>query len=320
MTQACASVVGAVRLSVALDIDPGIDDALAVALALHSPEIRLELVTTVAGNGPLDMTTRNALRVLHHLGADDIPVVAGAAKPLRKPFHGATGYHGHDALGGIDLPDSPCAAHPGAAVDALHQFAAAQPGERVLVATGPLTNVAQAFQRHPELPAMLKEVVIMGGAFGLTRYGTGNETPVAEFNIWQDPDAAEAVFASGASISIVGLDVTNDPTTALTGGDLARLRGGTTPTARMAADITAFALETHPDCALHDPLALAVVLDRTLFDFAHGRLEVHTAADSEMGRTTVRADSPTSRPAAAVAAAVDGARFKQMFLSRILED
>jgi inosine-uridine nucleoside N-ribohydrolase len=305
-----------VNLSVALDIDPGIDDALAVALALHSPEIRLELVTTVAGNGPLEMTTRNALRVLHHLGADDIPVVAGAAKPLRKPFHGATGYHGHDALGGIDLPDSPHTAGPGAAIDALYQFATAQPGERVLVATGPLTNVAQAFQRHPGLPAILKEVVIMGGAFGLTRYGTA----VAEFNIWQDPDAAEVVFASGASVSIVGLDVTNDPTTALTDDDLALLRAGSTPTTRMAADITAFALKTHPDCALHDPLALAVLLDRTLFDFAHGSLEVHTEADSEMGRTIVRADSPTSRPAAAVAATVDGPRFKQMFLSRILED
>jgi len=308
-----------VSLSVALDIDPGIDDALAVALALHSPEIRLELVTTVAGNGPLEITTRNALRVLHHLGADSMPVVAGAAKPLRKPFHGATGYHGPDALGGIGLPDSPCATRPGAAADALLQFAATQPGGRVLVATGPLTNVAIAFQRHPEMPTMLRELVIMGGAFGLTDYGTGNQTPVAEFNIWQDPDAAEVVFTSGASISIVGLDVTNDPTTALTGNDLALLRKGATPTSQMAADITAFALRTHTNCALHDPLALAVLLDRTLFDFAHGSLEVHTAADSEMGRTVVREDGPTSRPTAAIAAKVDGPRFKQMFLSRILE-
>ncbi len=306
-------------LSVALDIDPGIDDALAVALALRSSEIRLELVTTVAGNGPLEMTTRNALRVLHHLGADDIPVAAGAAQPLRKPFYGAIGYHGHDALGGIDLPDSPHAADTKTAVDALYEFAATKPGERVLVATGPLTNVAQAFQRHPELPAMLKELVIMGGAFGLTRYGTGNQTPVAEFNIWQDPDAAEVVFASGASMTIVGLDVTNDPATALADDDLARLRSGATPTSRMAADITAFALKTHPNCALHDPLALAVVLDRTLFDFAHGSLEVHAAPDTEMGRTIVRADNPPPCPPAAVASAVDGPRFKQLFLSRMME-
>lgn len=307
-------------LSVALDIDPGIDDAMAVALALHSPEISLDLVTTVAGNGPLEMTTRNALRVLHHLGADHIPVVAGAAKPLHTPFLGAIDYHGYDALGGIPLADSPREANPGHAADALHEFASAQPGDRVLVATGPLTNVALAFQRHPNLPTMLRELVIMGGAFGLTRYGTGNSTPVAEFNIWQDPDAAAVVFASAVPITIVGLDVTNDPTTALDAEDLAYLRAGTTPTARMAADITDFALKKHPTCALHDPLALAAVLDRTLFGFAHGTLEVHTAADSDMGRTVLNPDHTPSRPSNSVAASVDGPRFKQMFLSRMMEN
>ena len=307
-------------LSVALDIDPGIDDALAVALALHSPEITLDLVTTVAGNGPLEMTTRNALRLLHHLGADEIPVVAGAANPLQKPFIGAVDYHGPDALGGIDLPESPRSADKGNAADALYEFAAARPGQRVLVATGPLTNVAQAFQRHPELPAMLKELVIMGGAFGLTKYGTGNRTPVAEFNIWQDPDAAGIVFTSGVPIAIVGLDVTNDPATALMAEDLALLRTGTTPTTRLAASITAFALKTHRDCALHDPLALAVVLDRTLFEFAKGSLEVHTAADSDMGRTTLLRDHAATRPPDAVAASVDGPRFKEMFLSRMMQN
>ena len=307
-------------LSVALDIDPGIDDALAIALALHSPEITLDLVTTVAGNGPLEMTTRNALRLLHHLGADEIPVVAGAANPLHKPFIGAVDYHGPDALGGIDLPESPRSADKGNAADALYEFAATRPGQRVLVATGPLTNVAQAFQRHPELPAMLKELVIMGGAFGLTKYGTGNRTPVAEFNIWQDPDAAGIVFTSGVPIAIVGLDVTNDPATALMAEDLALLRTGATPTTRLAADITAFALKAHRDCALHDPLALAVVLDRTLFEFAKGSLKVHTAADSDMGRTTLLRDHTATRPLNAVAASVDGPRFKEMFLSRMMEN
>ena len=307
-------------LSVALDIDPGIDDALAVALALRSSEIRLELVTTVAGNGPLEMTTRNALRVLHYLGAGHVPVAAGAPAPLSKPFHGALGYHGHDALGSIDLPDSPHAADTKTAVDALYEFAATKPGERVLVATGPLTNVAQAFQRHPGLPAMLKELVIMGGAFGLTDYGTGNQTPVAEFNIWQDPEAADIVFGSGARIAVVGLDVSNDPSTALDSSDLAKLRAGTSPFSLLAADLTEYAVARHSLCALHDPLALAVVLDRTLFDFAHGSLEVHAAPDSEMGRTIVRADSPPSRPPAAVASAVDGPRFKQLFLSRMMEN
>ncbi|MBN1153191.1 MAG: nucleoside hydrolase [Dehalococcoidia bacterium] len=308
-------------ISVALDIDPGIDDALALLLAFRSPEIRPVLVTTVAGNGPLEMTTRNALRVLDYLGAAHIPVAAGASKPLEKAFHGALGYHGPDALAGLPLPHGRTQVEPRGAEELLYDFAAAAPGERTIIATGPLTNIARAFQRHDDMPAMLKELIIMGGAFGLTKYGTGNQTPYAEFNIWQDPDAAFSVFRSGVPTTIVGLDITNDPSAALDASDLRLLHASGTREAALAADLLSYALRDHPDCAMHDPLAVAVALDRTLFQFTSGHVYVVTRDDEERGRTLLQTLelSAGASPAIQVASAVDGPRFKQLFLSRMRE-
>jgi len=307
-------------VSVALDIDPGIDDALALLLAFRSPEIRPVLVTTVAGNGPLEMTTRNALRVLDYLGAVHIPVAAGASKPLEKPYHGALDYHGPDALGGLALPVGRTHVEPRGADELLYDFAVSAPGERTIIATGPLTNIARAFLRHEDMPPMLKELVIMGGAFGLTRFGTGNQTPYAEFNIWQDPDAAHAVFRSGVPITIVGLDVTNDPAGALDVSDLALLRAGTTREASLAADLLEYALRGHACCAMHDPLAIAAALDRSLFRFVAGNVYVVTRDDQDRGRTLLHTLelSANGRQGAQVAAAVDGPRFKQLFVARML--
>ena len=308
-------------LSVAFDTDPGIDDALALILALRSSELRLALVTTVAGNGPLEMTTRNAVRVLEYLGAAHVPVAAGAAAPIRRPFHGALGYHGPDALGQLMLPEGRAQIELRAACDLLFDFAAAAPGERTLIATGPLTNVALAFQRHEDMPSLLKEVVIMGGAFQLTRFGTGNQTPYAEFNIWQDPDAAHLVFSSGVPMTIVGLDVTNDPSSALDATDLARLRESNSRAATLASDLLEYALRQHDYCFMHDPLALAAVLDPSLFEFAEGEVDVVTRDDEERGRTLLAPSAPSSnqRRAARIARSIDGPRFKELFLSRVLE-
>jgi len=305
-----------VTLSVALDVDPGLDDALAIMLALRSPEVRVDLVTTVAGNGPLQMTTHNALRLLQHLGAEDVPVSPGAAAPLCRPFQDALGYHGPDALGNVALAEPRSSAIPLPAPEALFSFISSAPGERVLVATGPLTNVALALQQHPEMAGMLRQLVVMGGAFRLTPWGHGNETPLAEYNVWQDPEAAAVVFSSGAPLTIVGLDVTNSASASLDAADLGQLRGGVTPAARLAADIVAFALQRHPLFALHDPLAFAALLDPSLFTFASGVATVDTSDGEQRGKTTL---SPGAAQCS-VAASVDGRRFRTLFLSRVLEN
>ena len=305
-------------MSVALDVDPGIDDALAIMLALRSSEVRLELVTTVAGNGPLEMTTRNALRLLHRLGAAHIPVCAGAERPLSAPFHGALGYHGADALGNLDIQDGPERTAHIPAHEALYEFAASAPGERTLVATGPLTNIARAFQLHSDLPGLLKELIIMGGAFRLTPYGTGNETPYAEFNIWQDPEAAKIVFRSDARILVAGLDITADPSTALDVTDVTSLRRSGSSFVSLAASLAGFTLARHDVCQLHDPLALAIALKPALFDFIQGDVRVHTGEGKYRGMTELHS-AERERPVHVVRG-VDATSFKRLFMQRLAED
>lgn len=315
-SSAYASVSGTVSLSVALDVDPGIDDALAIMLALRSAEVQVEMVTTVAGNGPVEMTTRNALRVLHYMGASHVPVYAGAGRPLHAPFHGALGYHGPDALGNVSIADSPRSACHTPAWEALYDFASTAPGTRTIVATGPLTNLALAFRSHPDLPGILRGVVIMGGAFRLTPYGEGNETPYAEFNIWQDPEAAETVFESRAHISVVGLDISNNPSTALDPADAQMLRTCGSDVARLAAELAAFTFTRHNVFQLHDPLALATVLDPALFDFVRGHVRVRTDEGTYRGMTELFEDEQEGN--VNVACEIDAPAFKRLFMKRLM--
>jgi len=193
------------------DMDPGVDDALALILALKSPEVQVLGIITVAGNAPVESTSANARRVLEYLNEGGIPVVMGAASPSNHPLEDALSYHGSDGLGDCGLPSPKLKLYPAKAWDFLAQSVLDAPGEVTLVATGPLTNVACAFELHPELAGLLAGLVLMGGAYGLTPYGKGNCTPFAEFNIWQDPEAAHIVFNSGVDIFAVGLDVSMDP-------------------------------------------------------------------------------------------------------------
>jgi inosine-uridine nucleoside N-ribohydrolase len=216
------------------DMDPGIDDALALILALKSPEVQVLGITTVAGNAPVGMASANARRVLEYLNAESIPVAMGAANPLNHPLEDALSYHGSDGLGNYGLPSPLTPLYPAKAWDFLARLVLDAPGEVTLVATGPLTNVAYAFELHPELPELLARLVLMGGAYSLTPYGTGNRTPFAEFNIWQDPEAAHIVFNSGADIFAVGLDVTMDPAACLNSQHLEQIKTRHTPVAHLA--------------------------------------------------------------------------------------
>ena len=268
-------------------MDPGIDDALALILALRSSELQVLGITAVAGNAPVELTAANARRVLEYLGVTDIPVAAGAAKPLKHPLVDALDYHGPDGLGQCGLPSPNLPLYPAKAWDFLAELILNAPDEIILVATGPLTNIAYAFQRYPELPKSLDRLVIMGGTYNLTPYGKGNQTPFAEFNIWQDPEAAHIVFSSRARISAVGLDVSANPAACLTGQHLEQIKCSQNPSARLAAQLVEYVITHHGHCELHDPLALAALLDASLFDFISAPVEIMTGNGWNRGVTHV---------------------------------
>jgi inosine-uridine nucleoside N-ribohydrolase len=300
------------------DMDPGIDDALALFLTLKSPEVQVLGITTVAGNAPVEMTSANARRVLEYLNAGGIPVAMGAANPLDHPLEDALSYHGSDGLGDCGLPSPVTPLHPAKAWDFLVRLILDAPGEITLVATGPLTNVAYAFELHPELPELLAKLVLMGGAYNLTPYGKGNCTPFAEFNIWQDPEAANIVLNSGADIFAVGLDISMDPAACLNSQHLEQIKTGRTPAAHLAAQLVEYEVKYHGCCRMHDSLALAVLLDASLLDFTLARVEVVKGNGWDRGVTRILPSD--SSQLIHVASAVDGPRFLKLFLSRILED
>jgi purine nucleosidase len=300
------------------DMDPGIDDALALILALKSPEVQIVGITTVAGNAPVEMTSANARRVLEYLNAENIPVAMGAASPLNHPLEDALSHHGLDGLGNCSLPPPKVALHPAKAWDFLARSVLDAPGELTLVATGPLTNVACAFELHSGLPELLSKLVLMGGAYGITPYGIGNRTPYAEFNIWQDPEAAHIVFHSGADIFAVGLDVTMDPAACLNSQHLQQVGTGHTQAANLAAQLVEYEVKCDGCCRMHDPLALATLLDASLVDFALTEVEVVEGNGWDRGITRIL--SAGNSQLIHIASGVNGARFLKLFLSRILEE
>lgn len=186
-----------------MDTDPGIDDAAALTMAINDPAIDLKLVTTVAGNVTVDKTTANALKIVHFFGKDqEIPVAAGAAAPLIKPFEDAARIHGESGMPGYDFGAPVDKPLPENAVEALHA-AIMEEDEVTLVPTGSYTNIALLFKQYPEVKSHIKQIVAMGGSIS-----GGNMTSVAEFNVFTDPDAARIMYESGVPIVMVGLDIT----------------------------------------------------------------------------------------------------------------
>jgi inosine-uridine nucleoside N-ribohydrolase len=293
-----------------LDCDPGHDDAVAILLALASPEASLDALTTVAGNQTLDKTTANALRVLEFVGRGDVPVAAGADRPLVRERHVAANVHGETGLDGPDLPratGTPVGQH---AVD----FLAAHVGGRTLVATGPLTNVGLMLARHPGVRP--ERIVLMGGAIG-----EGNTTPAAEFNIWADPEAARRVFESGIDVTMIGLDVTHQAI--VTPAIQEELRGAGragTFVAELVDFYSRFHAERYPELGgspMHDPVALAYALRPELLEVRPARIEVDCSWDLGRGRTNVDFRGRGGEPNATVAVAVDSPAFLRLLVERI---
>ena len=263
---------------VLIDMDPGTDDALALIAALNSPELDILGVTTVGGNASLADTTRNALRLLEHLGSD-LPVSRGSARPLKGRFEYA--YHFHGAAGlGVRLPRPRTAPTTERAVERIVRAGSEHRGTLTVIALGPLTNVARALRSEPSLAGWLAEVVIMGGAVEVP----GNVTPHAEFNVYDDPEAAHEVLASGAPVRLIGLDVTIEMHLDRSGEPWA---DSGSVSAKLANRVLANWFSTHTGLYhLHDPLAVAAVVEPDLLRYRSACVEVETQDPERRGKTS----------------------------------
>jgi inosine-uridine nucleoside N-ribohydrolase len=320
-----------------IDTDPGVDDALAILLALRSPELKVEAITPVAGNVPLDYTLPNALRLVEIAGRTDVPVAAGASHPLVRNLITAAHVHGNNGLAGVDFPPPKIKPVQETATEIIRRLVRSSPGEISIVAVGPLTNVALALRADPELSGLLRSIVIMGGSLS-----GGNVTPAAEFNLYADPEAARIVFDAGVPLTMVGLDVTRK--VLFTPEHLKILQAGTTPWSQAAARIMGATIDrlnrgAHPMLeAMHDPLTVANLIDPGILKLKDYYVEVETQGEFTAGETVgysyaparkseslVSAESAPStsvpdesfRPNAKVATEVDADRFFRLLLGRL---
>lgn len=281
-----------------IDTDTASDDAIALLMAFAAPDARVEALTIVAGNCTAEQAAQNALYTAELCGVS-VPVHLGRTGPLIRPLTMAAEVHGHDGLGDIGLPLSGRAVAEGRAVDVIVDTVLRHPGEVTLVALGPLTNIAVALLRAPEIARKVARCVVMGGVAD----GVGNVTPAAEFNIFVDPEAAAVVFSSGMNLTMVGWDVSRRRA-AFDADELAALRTIDTPRARFAVDILGalrrfmVGISSRDHVDLPDPIAMAVALDPSVAtDVRRHAVIVDTSAGPSAGATLIDHFGLTGRPA-----------------------
>ena len=281
-----------------IDTDPGQDDAVAILLALSSPEeIEVLGITAVAGNVPLELTERNARKVCELAGRPDVPVFAGCAAPLERLLVTAEHVHGRTGLDGAELPEPTMPLQSAHAVDfIIDTLRSHEPGTITLCPLGPLTNIATAFARAPDIAGRVAEIVLMGGAY----FEVGNITPAAEFNIHVDPHAAAAVFGAGVPITAMPLDVTHKALVTRERNEAFRKIG--TPVGRTVAAWTEFFERFDREkygsegAPLHDPCVIAYLLRPELFSGRHVNVEIETSSELTMGMTVADWWGITKRP------------------------
>jgi purine nucleosidase len=305
-----------------LDVDTGIDDAMAILYALNRPGIRLEACTTTFGNTDVDTATANTLRILELAGRGDVPVARGAARSLLRPFIKAADHvHGANGLGGVILPEpraKPVAEHGS---DLIIRKAKENPGAITLCPVGPQTNVAIALTRAPEIAGLLKEIVVMGSTIfhpGIQ----GIPTPMADANFWNDAEAAQIVVRSGAKVTLVGLDVTMKMLLTKPMREEIAAGGDVGATMMKIAEFYVKSYETmYPGiagCGLHDPLAVAIAEDRSLATIERMCIDIELAGTLTRGQTVAdRRRSAAGRENADVCLGVDGGRFNERFVAAL---
>lgn len=313
------------KIRMILDVDTGIDDALAIVLAVKRRAIALEAVTTVYGNIDVVSATRNTLQILEVAGAPDVPVAAGASRPLTRPFvRKASHIHGANGIGEVSLPPPSRAPVAEAASDLIIRLAHENPGEITLVPVGPMTNVALALMKAPETARLLDRIVLMGGS--LSHPGVpGIPSPMADANFWNDPEAARIVFQSGARVTMVGMDVTMKTlfTGAMMDALAARGDAGTRAVVQASRYYLAAYQAQYPDimgCALHDPLAVAVAEQPDLVTIEPMQCDVECMGEITRGQVVAdRRRTGTTVPNVDVCVDVDVPRFMDLFLTTLAD-
>ncbi len=321
--------------SIILDTDPGVDDALAIFLALRSPELKIEAITAVSGNVPLALTLPNALRLVEIAGRPDVPVAGGAATPLVRRLVTAKYVHGNNGLGGVEFPEPKLKPVAEPAAELIRRIVRTNPGQVTIVAVGPLTNVATALKSDPELAAQIKSIAMMGGSLS-----GGNITPAAEFNFYVDPEAARIVFDSGVPLTMVGLDVTRK---VLLGEEhLRTLEAAQNPVSQAAAKIMRATMERMRKgrdvtvVAMHDPLTVAHLIDPSILTLKDYYVQIETSGEFTAGESVGYAYAPARlsppmnnglaapetaepefRPNTKVAIGVDPDKFFRLLLPRL---
>jgi pyrimidine-specific ribonucleoside hydrolase len=300
-TQSAVATPGAVPRRIILDTDPGVDDAMAIFLALRSPELKVEAITAVSGNVPLEMTLPNALRLVEIAGRTDVPVAGGASVPLVRRLITAKYVHGNNGLGGVDFPAPKLKPVAESATALITRLVRSNPGQITIVAVGPLTNIATLLRSDPKIASMIPQIVIMGGSLS-----GGNITPAAEFNLYVDPEAARIVFDAGIPLTMVGLDVTEK--VLLREEHIRILEAAQNPVSQAAGKIMRATLNrAHHGIdatviAMHDPLTVASLIDPKLLKLQDYYVEVETEGELTAGMTVGYAHAPV-RPSAPMAGA-----------------
>ena len=316
-----------------LDIDPGIDDAMAVLLALQSPELQIEAITVVSGNVIVDVGAENALKLVELAGRPDVIVAKGAKYPLQRKLITAETIHGKNGLGDVELPAPTKELDARHAVDVILDIVNASPGQITLVPVGPLTNIGLALLKDPTLPSKVPEIILMGGSIV-----GGNASPAAEANIYNDPEAAKIVFNSGIPVTMVGLGATSQAK--LERPHLDALAASGSPLGEFVAKIGDFYIGFSERLGfegsdLHDPLAVGMAIDKTLAtklqpmhvdvetkgELTYGETvanrDLLLEATKDVGDRKIVVDFQKVKPNAEVPLVVDGDRFVKMFLQRV---
>jgi purine nucleosidase len=300
---------------VIVDCDPGHDDVFAIWLAAGHPQLDLRAITTVAGNGSLADVTLNARIACSVAGIADVPIAAGADRPLVRPTRAAADIHGPNALGGPVLPPPTVPLDSRSAVELISEVLADSDQPVVLIPTGPLTNIARLVQRRPDLLGRVREIVWMGGSIG-----RGNRTPYAEFNAWADPDAAHLVLRSSVPFTMVGLTVTHQALT--TRQVVRRIAEIGNATARFGVELLDFyctsydAAQRMPAGPLHDPVAVAVVIDPAVVESVHGTIAIEVDDAERAGATVLVSDG---EPTVTVPVTIDVDRFWDLVIGAVAQ-